>query len=289
MLHSDIFKHAALLQLSITCWSIDKNLPTVLLAEIGNMDYLKRRNLCLDPESTASIKQITGKARNYIRKLALPFPIRGCVLVPRKLIPEIHDQLSTFKNDYKRSVERFLYWYPSAIMAAAEKLGERFDQLDYPSVEQLKERFRFEWHYLTVGPSTSRILPAPLYLAEMTKFKELMAQVRQEAEETLRVEFVELVTNLTDKLSGADGTPKRLRSSAVENLHDFLSYFDDRNIFQDEQLESLVQQCKNIVNGVSSAKLRTDIPFKNEFHDKMSDLLVAIDQSLEDFPRKKSV
>ena len=106
-------------------------------------------------------------------------------------------------------MESFLYWYPSAITEAAEKLGELFDQLDYPSADQLKGRFRFEWRYLTVGPSTSRILPASLYQEEMTKFKELMAQARQEAEEALRMEFVDLVSNLTDKLNGTDGTPKR--------------------------------------------------------------------------------
>ena len=137
MSYSDIFKDAALLQLTATCWSIDRKLPPALLAEVGNVDYLKGRKLLLDPESTAPIKQITGKARNYIRKLALPFPIRGCVLVPRKLIPTIQDQLSTFKNDYDCSVESFLYWYPSAITEAAENLGELFDQLDYPSADQL--------------------------------------------------------------------------------------------------------------------------------------------------------
>lgn len=285
--YSEIFKDAALLQLSATCWSIDRKLPPALLAEIGNVDYLKGRKLLLDPESTAPIKEIIGKARNYLRKLALPFPIRGCVLVPRKLIPEIQNQLSMYKNDYECSVESFLYWYPTTITDAQEKLGELFDQLDYPTAEQLKKRFRFEWRYLTVGPSTSRILPASLYQEEMTKFKELMTQARQEAEEALRIEFVDLVSNLTDKLNGNDGVPKRLRSSAVENLHEFLSRFDDRNIFQDEQLEELVQRCKTIVDGVSPAQLRTNVTFKNEIHDKMSDLLTAIDQSLENLPRRK--
>ena len=176
MSHSDIYKDAALLQLTATCWSIDRKLPLAILAEVGSVDILKGRACLLDPESTVPIKQVIGRARSCIRKLTLPFPIRGCVLVPRKLIPEIQDQLSTFKNDYDCSVESFLYWYPSAITEAAEKLGELFDQLDYPSADQLKGRFRFEWRYLTVGPSTSRILPASLYQEEMTKFKELMAQ-----------------------------------------------------------------------------------------------------------------
>ena len=288
MSYSDIFKDAALLQLTATCWSIDRKLPPALLAEVGNVDYLKERTCLFDPESTAPIKQVIGKARSCIRKLALPFPIRDCVLVPRKLIPEIQDQLSTFKNDYERSVESVLCWYPSAVAEAAEKPGEHFDQLDYPSAGQLKGRFRFEWRYFTVGPSTSRILPASLYKEEMARFKEFMAQARQEAEDALRVEFVDLVSNLTDKLDGADGALKRLRSSAVENLHDFLSYFDDRNIFQDEQLEALVQQCKSIMWGASAARLRIDPAFRTELYGNMRELLAAMYQSLGNLPRRKN-
>ena len=54
-----------------------------------------------------------------------------------------------------------------------------------------------------------------------------------------------------------------------------------------EQLESLVQQCKSIVDGVSPARLRTDVSFKTEMHGKMSELLAAIDLSLENLPRRK--
>ncbi len=285
--YSDLFKEAALLQFTATCWSIDRKLPPMLLAEIEIVDYLKECKLILAPESTAPIREIIGKIRSYLRKLALPFPIRGCVLVPRKLIPEIQNQLSLFKNDYECSVESFLYCYPTALTEAQEKLGELFDQLDYPTAEQLKKRFRFEWRYLTIGPSTSRILPASIYQEEMTKFKEFMTQARQEAEEALRIDFVDLVSNLTSKLNGNDGVPKQLRSSAVENLHDFLAHFDDRNIFQDEQLETLVQQCRNIINGVSYAQLKNNVAFKTEIHNKMSELLTAIDQSLENLPRRK--
>ncbi len=287
MSHSDIYKDAALLQLTATCWSIDRKLPPAILAEVGSVDILKGRACLFDPESTAPIKQVIGRARSCIRKLTLPFPLRGCVLVPRKLIPEIQDQLSTFKDDYERSVESFLCWYPSAIAEAEEKLGELFEQLDYPSAGQLRGRFRFEWRYFTVGPSTSRILPASLYKEEMARFKEFMAQARQKAEDALRMEFVDLVSHLTDKLDGADGALKRLRSSAVENLHDFLSHFDDRNIFQDEQLEALVQQCKSIMWGASAARLRIDPAFRAELYGNMKELLAAMDQSLENLPRRK--
>ena len=89
----NMFKEAALIQLTATCWQLDKKLPQSMLADVGNVDFLRGRKLLLPPDSTANIKTAIGKARNYLRKVALPFPINGCMLVPKKLIPEIQEEL----------------------------------------------------------------------------------------------------------------------------------------------------------------------------------------------------
>ena len=75
MSYSDIFKDAALLQLTATCWSIDRKLPPALLAEVGNVDYLKGRKLHpktglaishsrLCPRATKADPNNTGSAFN---------------------------------------------------------------------------------------------------------------------------------------------------------------------------------------------------------------------------------
>lgn len=283
-----MFKEAALLQLTATCWQLDKKLPQSMLADVGNTDFLRGRKLLLAPDSTALIKQHIGKARNYIRKVSLPFPIKGCVLVPKKLIPEIQDYLKDIEWHYNRSVEDFLYWYPTTVKEAKESLGELFDECDYPTQEIIKTKFRFQWRYITIGPSISRVLPPSIYKEEVNKFHELMEQARSEAITALREEFVELVTNIADKLQNHDdGKPRVLREAAIENFKQFLDNFTSRNIFDDEQLSALVEQCRGIITNTNANTIRTNAQVREEVHQQMEKILDNIDSSLENLPRRK--
>lgn len=284
----NMFREAALLQLTATCWQLDKKLPQSMLADVGNVDFLRGRKLLLAPDSTALIKQHIGKARNYLRKISLPFPIKGCVLVPKKLIPEIQEYLKEIEWHYNSAVEDFLYWYPQTIKDAKDSLGELFDECDYPTQETIKNKFRFQWRYITIGPSVSRVLPPSIYKEEVKKFRELMEQARSEAITALREEFVELVTNIADKLQNHDdGRPRRLRDAAVENLKQFLDNFSSRNIFEDAQLSELVEQCRGIISNTNANAIRGNTHVREEVHLQMEKILAGIDASLEDLPRRR--
>ena len=284
----NMFREAALLQLTATCWQLDKKLPQSMLADVGNVDFLRGRKLLLAPDSTALIKQHIGKARNYLRKISLPFPIKGCVLVPKKLIPEIQEHLKEIEWHYNSAVEDFLYWYPQTVKDAKESLGELFDECDYPTQEAVKNKFRFQWRYITIGPSVSRVLPPSIYKEEVKKFRELMEQARSEAITALREEFVDLVTNIADKLQNHDdGRPRRLRDAAVENLKQFLDNFSNRNIFEDEQLSELVEQCRGIITNTNANAIRGNTQVREEVHLQMEKILAGIEASLEDLPRRR--
>ena len=284
----NMFREAALLQLTATCWQLDKKLPQSMLADVGNVDFLRGRKLLLAPDSTALIKQHIGKARNYLRKISLPFPIKGCVLVPKKLIPEIQEHLKEIEWHYNSAVEDFLYWYPQTVKDAKESLGELFDECDYPTQEAVKNKFRFQWRYITIGPSVSRVLPPSIYKEEVKKFQELMEQARSEAITALREEFVDLVTNIADKLQNHDdGRPRRLRDAAVENLKQFLDNFSSRNIFEDAQLAELVEQCRGIITNTNANAIRGNTQVREEVHLQMEKILAGRDASLEDLPRRR--
>ena len=284
----NMFREAALLQLTATCWQLDKKLPQSMLADVGNVDFLRGRKLLLAPDSTALIKQHIGKARNYLRKISLPFPIKGCVLVPKKLIPEIQEHLKEIEWHYNSAVEDFLYWYPQTVKDAKESLGELFDECDYPTQEAVKNKFRFQWRYITIGPSVSRVLPPSIYKEEVKKFRELMEQARSEAITALREEFVDLVSNIADKLQNHDdGRPRRLRDAAVENLKQFLDNFSSRNIFEDAQLSELVEQCRGIITNPNANAIRGNTQVREEVHLQMEKILAGIDASLEDLPRRR--
>ena len=204
------------------------------------------------------------------------------------VLEQIQETLQKLEWEYYSHVGDFLYWYPTTIKDAKQLLGELFDECDYPTKERIKSRFRFEWRYIVVGPSVSRVLPPSIYKEEVEKFQNLMEQARTEAIAALREEFVDLVTNLTDKLQGnEDGKPRSLREAAVENLKQFLDGFADRNLFEDDQLSELVDQCRKIISGTNVNSIRTNTQVKENLHNQMTELLDGIDNLLEVVPRRK--
>lgn len=288
MTPQEMFSEAVLVQLSMTCWQMDKKIPSVMLQQIGNVDYLKGRKVLLDPFYTQNIKAVIGKARNYLRKICLPFPIAGCLLLPKHMITEINNKLNEFKASFEDRVIDFQNNYDEAVKNAKYSLGELFDSKDYPSKELVSRRFKFVWRYITVGQASSRVLPYSLYKEESEKFKEMINQAEQEAIIALREEFSDLVSNITDKLNGStDGKQKRLRDAAIENLNEFLDNFSKRNMFKDEELNELVNRCHSIINGVTPDTIRKDMTVKQELHEGFGSLLEAINDKFDDLPKRK--
>ncbi len=57
---------------------------------------------------------------------------------------------------------------------------------------------------------------------------------------------------------GQDGKPKKLQNSMMEKMGEFPDSFSDRNFVDDDKLAELVDQARDVVNGLSTDELRQD-------------------------------
>jgi len=73
----------------------------------------------------------------------------------------------------------------------------------------------------------------------------------------------------------------------LDKMQGFISGFEGRNLFDDEGLADLVDQAKAIVSGVSPESLRENPQLRQRVSSKMSEIKDAIDNALEDLPRRK--
>ena len=60
-----------------------------------------------------------------------------------------------------------------------------------------------------------------------------------------------------------------------------------RNLFNDEKLPELVEQARDVVNGLSTDELRQDANLRKYIADEMNHLRISVDGALEDLPRRK--
>jgi len=287
MKDENIFQKACLVQLSTGCWQGVTALGSNLMERIGNSEWLKGAKVLIDPECLSPVRSVLSKARTYLQKSALPFPINGLTLVPKETLARIDESLCGMKAEFEAEVENFISKYEGERERARENLGHLFSDSDYPI--NIRQKFRFEWRFIIMDvPGKSKILSPELYEREKGKFHALMDETRELATMALREEFAGIVRHMVKRLSGEeDGKPKRLQSSMLEKMGEFLESFGDRNLFDDDQLAELVGQAKDVVSGLSTDELRQDGNLRKYIADEMNQLRVAVDGALEDLPRRK--
>ena len=90
-----------------------------------------------------------------------------------------------------------------------------------------------------------------------------------------------------DRLSGqVDGKPKVFRDSAVGNLTEFFDRFRQLNVRSNEDLDGLVQQCQQIVQGVEPQSLRDNQVLRQSIAVELGDVKNVLDDLLVDRPRR---
>jgi len=285
----NIFQQACLLQLSTSCWQGEKTLKSSVIESKftdEQSQWLSGRKFLVSPESLAPVKAVVSRARVFIDKLALPFPVKGLTLVPKETLTRIDNGLQGIRKEFISAVSTFITGYADERREAEKSLGELFNVTDYPV--DIRSKFKFEWRFLTLDvPGKSRILPAEVYEREKAKFQVMMEETRELAVSALREEFAGLVHHMLERLSGDNVKPKRFKSSMIDKMQDFVSGFEDRNLFNDEGLADLVDQAKAIVSGVSPESLREDPGLRQRISLEMGEIKDAIANALEDLPRRK--
>ena len=107
------------------------------------------------------------------------------------------------------------------------------------------------------------------------------------AEEAFTTELGQLVSHLTERLTGqTDGKPKVFRDSAVGNLLEFFDRFRQLNIGSSEQLDALVDQARQIVQGVEPQNLRNNQSLRQHVASELAQVQSALDELLVDRPRR---
>ncbi|MGA2226911.1 MAG: DUF3150 domain-containing protein [Syntrophobacteraceae bacterium] len=283
----NIFQKACLVQLSTGVWQGVTALGSNLMEKIGNSEWLKGAKVLIDPDCLSTVRSVLSKARTHLQKAALPFPIHGLTLVPKETLTRIDETLCQMKSEFEAEVEKFIESYDYEREKARESLGHLFNEADYPI--NVREKFRFEWRFITLDiPGKSGILSPELYEREKEKFQTLMEETRELATVALREEFAGIVRHMVERLSGEeDGKPKKFKNSMMEKMGEFLDSFGDRNLFADDKLAELVDQARDVVNGLSTDELRQDGNLRKYIADEMDHLRISVDGALEDLPRRK--
>jgi hypothetical protein len=285
--YTDVFQKACLIQLSTSVWQGCCKLEESVLKRLGeNSNWLKGSKDLVNQELLGPVRKIAGQARTEIRKYSLPFPINSVYLISKEALTKVDENLQTYKQEFWDRVQDFEVLFEMAKEEAQGYLGDLYNEADYPM--DISQKFRFEWRFLTLDiPGKSTLLPPEIYEREKEKFQSMMDETRELAISALREEFGQIVNRLTDKLNKDSTQPKVIKSSMFKKLREFLDDFGTRNIFEDDLLVELSQQARDLIEGVSTDRVKPNDIMLQRIKNEMNQLRSAIDDAIEDMPRRK--
>lgn len=286
----NLFELGTLIQFETASYQARKTLPKDLAMKLTpkqKTDWVGASKRIIDKSHLFDINKIISDARQYIESISNPFPIKGIHFVPNEKVKETTDKLNEFITLFKEKVNFLAENYEQCIIEAEEILSPDglFNVMDYPSDIKSKFKMQFRFFELTIPSS----LTDQVYKEEQEKFITLANETREMGILALRNGFAEIITHLTNKLSGKlDGEKLRLHQESINKIEEFWESFQFKNVFKDDELKKTIQQARDIFVDIDAKDLRKDEELIKAVHEEMEKVKDTLDKSIKTFKRKVS-
>ena len=283
----------AAVKLSFTWLGVRKTLApeqrtTAARAFHADRELLSASKLILDTKNPAyrAVAAIRSEASSYWRTVTLPFPEAGIRLLPQNSLGMFANTMQTYRDRLQEAARALSSQYDAIKGEAQQRLGSLFNPADYPMT--LDGLFDMEWSVVPIEPPQYLVALSPeVYQQEQARVRERFESAVTQAEQAFATELQRLTAHLAERLTGLhDGQPKVFRDSAVENLREFFERFRRLNIRSSPELDSLVEQAQQTINGVEPQTLRDSNRLRQMVARDFEQIQAAVGDLLVDRPRR---
>lgn len=283
----------AAVKLSFTWLGVRKTLApeqrtTAARAFQADRELLSASKLILDTKNPAyrAVAAVRSEASSYWRTVTLPFPEAGIRLLPQNSLGLFASTMQTYRERLQEAARVLAAQYDQIKSEAQQRLGTLFNQADYPST--LDGLFDMEWSVVPIEPPQYLVALNPeVFQQEQARVRERFENAVELAEQAFAVELQRLVSHLAERLTGLhDGQPKVFRDSAVENLREFFERFRRLNIRSSPELDALVEQAQQTINGIEPQTLRDSNRLRQMVARDFEQIQASVGELLVERPRR---
>jgi hypothetical protein len=283
----------AAVKLSFTWLGVRKTLApeqrsTAARAFHADRELLSASKLILDTKNPAyrAVAAVRSEASSYWRTVTLPFPEAGVRLLPQNSLGMFASTMQTYRDRLQEAARELSAQYDAIKSEAQRRLGTLFNASDYPST--LDGLFDMEWSVVPIEPPQYLVALNPeVFQQEQARVRERFENAVELAEQAFATELQRLTAHLAERLTGLhDGQPKVFRDSAVENLREFFERFRQLNIRSSPELDALVEQAQQTINGVEPQTLRDSNRLRQMVARDFEQIQARVGDLLVDRPRR---
>jgi len=267
-----IREKAMLVKVTVHFWNgmkFDKEV-THKTAEVFEADPFKAgkyNKMLVDRDELDSLTKLINAARSFHYYHTLPWMDEGYRILPAENYFSYLSGMNSIIDEFNSEVNKFLEKYPSLIEKAKSTLKKMYNQWDYPSVEDLRRRFRIQVDFLPI-PDTEdfRVKLSDEEIKSIkNNLQERLNESIKEAQLSLWKRLSALINRIVERLSDENSI---IRESLIGNIQELVEVIPNLNIVNDRELIDLVDEVKKDILVYSSEDLRSSKTIRKKILEK---------------------
>lgn len=221
------------------------------------------------------IEKYSAKCRAWHGTQTLPW-MKGIALLPMENFFKYREQLGTMEGNFHALVADFIKVYPQLKSDQAFKLGKYYRADEFPDVETLPRRFKFEYNFLPVPEKGDfRITCEDAIKADLAEqyekmYQNKLADAMREPWNRLR----DMLERMADRLADTEsGERKIFRDSIIDNAVEMCDLLTRLNVTKDPALEEARRMLERAIAGMDPKDLRESQGARLELRSSVQDII----------------
>ena len=272
----DLNRDAMLVSLRISAWSgrlYDREASDHVAAQHNASTSAGRYNKRLLPKAAlAALDATMSEARSQHYAQSMPWDDNGSRLLTVANYEYYTQVMDGLRERLVRQRARFIEDYDDYVEQARIDLGKLFRIEDYPSKDQLRDRFSISYR-ITPVPDADHLI-ARLASDDTDRVKrDIENHIEEQLHDAvgdLYRRLAEAVERVSERLTEDDnGRPLVFRDTMISNIRNLVDVVPRLNIFGDQRLARLCEEVKDRIAGVEPDSLRPSRTFDPAARDRV--------------------
>ena len=272
----DLKSDAMLVGLRISAWSgrlYDREASDHVAAHHDASTSAGRYNKRLLPKAAlAALNATMSEARTRHYANSLPWDDKGSRLLTVANYESYTEIMDALRERLVRERARFIEDYDHYVEQARLDLGKLFRMEEYPSKDQLRDKFSIRYR-ITPVPDADHFI-ASLASDDTDRVKrDIERHIEEQLHDAvgdLYRRLAEAVERVSERLNeDGDGKPLVFRDTMISNIRDLVDVVPRLNIFGDQRLARLCEEVKERIAGVEPDSLRPSSAFDPVVRDRV--------------------
>jgi len=211
--------------------------------------------------SHEDMTKLVAQIRAFHRDQTVPWGDLGDRLVSNQALIDYKNNMAQLEDEFWGLAQQILDSYPQAVAQAQLQLGDMFNENEYPSVEQLRRKFKFSLVFEAVPDvGDFRVDIGNQAASEMREqYKQVLADRIGAVKQDLAERLLEPLQRMSKGLDYAEGEkPTGFRDTLVSNVLSIVELMRTCNLNGDAHITGIQQQLKQTLTGVTPDGLRND-------------------------------